>query len=340
MKNWLIGKSLNVLVEIVKSLELPTYTAKQIADWIYKKRAISIDEMSNLSKITRERLKSNYLVGGSSPIDVSVSNDGTKKYLFPTEFNVGVESVLIPDDDRQTICVSSQVGCKMGCKFCMTARMGFKGNLTAGEIISQFLNIEESKLLTNAVFMGMGEPLDNYDEVLKSLEILTSEWGFGWSPKRITLSTIGVLPNLKRFLDESKVHIAVSMHNPNDEVREELMPVQKAWKISQVIDLIRSYDFSGQRRVSFEYIMLEGWNDSKREADSIIKLLRGLECRVNLIRFHSIPDSKLKSSSDFVIEQFKKRLTSAGVVTTIRASRGEDIAAACGLLSTKNEQRR
>jgi 23S rRNA (adenine2503-C2)-methyltransferase len=243
---------------------------------------------------------------------------------------------MIPDDDRSTICISSQVGCKMNCQFCMTGRQGFHGNLDSGEIISQFMNIDEAESLTNVVYMGMGEPLDNWDNVKKSLEILTSDWGFGWSPRRITLSTIGIIPKMKLFLDESKCHLAVSLHNPFDVQREELMPVQKTFKIDKIIELIRQYDFTGQRRVSFEYIMFAGVNDSKRHADELTRLLRGLECRVNLIRFHEIPDFPLKTSPNQIMELFKERLNNAGITTTIRASRGEDIFAACGLLAGRN----
>lgn len=292
MKKWLLGYTLTELQEVVKELSLPAFTAKQIADWIYVKRVKDIDSMTNLSRQARERLSVDYEVGGFEPVDVQISVDGTKKYLFPTIGGEFIEAVMIPEEDRATLCVSSQAGCRMGCRFCMTARMGYRGNLTAGEIVSQYINIAEADKLTNTVYMGMGEPLDNYENVKKSIDILTSSWGFGWSPKRITLSTIGVIPSLKRFLDESKAHLAVSMHNPFDMERIELMPVQNGYPISEVIDLIKGYDFSGQRRVSFEYIMFDGWNDSKRHADAIIKLLRGLECRVNLIRFHQIPDFK------------------------------------------------
>ena len=223
----------------------------------------------------------------------------------------------------------------MGCKFCMTARMGFKGDLSAGEIVSQFMRINEHDSLTNVVYMGMGEPLDNYDEVVRSMEILTADWGFGWSPKRITLSTMGILPALKNYLDRSKCHLAISLHNPFDHERIELMPVQRAHPVAKVVELVRQYDFTGQRRVSFEYIMFSGWNDTKRHADALTRMVGGLECRVNLIRFHQIPDFPLKPSPDRVMENFRNRLSNAGVMTTIRASRGEDILAACGMLGSR-----
>ncbi|MCF0167122.1 MAG: radical SAM protein, partial [Bacteroidales bacterium] len=247
-----------------------------------------------------------------------------------------IEAVMIPDQDRATLCVSSQAGCRMGCKFCMTGRQGFHGNLSSGEIISQFLNVDEAESLTNTVFMGMGEPLDNWDNVSRALEILTADWGFGWSPKRITLSTIGVIENLRKFLDQTRCHLAISIHNPFPDERLELMPVQNKHNITDVIELLRQYDFTGQRRVSFEYTMFAGVNDTKRHADALIHLLRGLECRINLIRFHQIPDSPLRTSAPEVISSFQNRLNSAGITTTLRASRGEDILAACGMLAGKH----
>lgn len=337
MKNALVGHTLSELKYIAKLYGLPSFAGGQIADWLYKKRVKSIDEMTNLSKIARERLSADYEVGRVQYSSRILSSDGTKKYLFILDGG-GVEAVMIPDDERATICVSSQVGCKMGCKFCMTGRQGFHGNLSTGEIISQFIEIDEADRLTNAVFMGMGEPLDNFDNVLRAIEIITSDWGFGWSPKRVTLSTIGVLPKMKDYLEATNCHLAVSLHNPFPEQRKALMPMQSAWNIEDVVSLIRQYDFTGQRRVSFEYIMFSGINDTKRHADELLKLLRGIECRVNLIRFHKIPDSDLVPSPMAVIEQFQRRMNEGGIVTTLRASRGEDILAACGMLAGKKNQ--
>ncbi|MDP3452048.1 MAG: 23S rRNA (adenine(2503)-C(2))-methyltransferase RlmN [Bacteroidales bacterium] len=338
MKKWLLGCTLAELKEITDNLSLPAFTAKQIADWLYKKKVSQIAQMSNLSTSARELLSQNYEVGGFLPLDERVSADGTKKYLFTSFAGAPVESVVIPDEERATLCLSSQSGCKMGCRFCMTGRMGFKGNLSAGEIMSQVINVKESNQLSNIVYMGMGEPLDNLEAVLKSTEILTSDWGFGWSPKRITVSTIGVPNALRKFLDRSKCHLALSLHNPFDRERSEFMPVQKTWPADEIISLIKEYDFTGQRRVSFEYIMFSGWNDTKRHADALTRMLKGLECRVNLIRFHQIPDFPYKSSPDLIMENFRDRLNKAGVIATIRASRGEDILAACGMLSGESSK--
>ena len=339
-KTRLLGKTPAQLKEIAASCGLPSYTGGQIAQWMYQKKVRSLDQMTNLSKAARERLSQDYEVGVTEPTEVFTSADGTRKYLFPITFEgrppFAVEAVMIPDEDRRTLCVSSQAGCKMGGKFCMTGRQGFHGNLSAADILSQFIAIEESDDLSNAVFMGMGEPLDNYEEVMAAINVLTADWGFAWSPKRITLSSIGVLPRLKDYLEGCKCHLAISLHNPFADERLEMMPVQKAYPLEKVIDLLRQYDFSGQRRVSFEYTMFRGFNDDKRHADALVRLLRGVHCRVNLIRFHKIPDFPYGTSPDPVMEMFRDRLGAAGVTCTIRASRGEDIFAACGLLAGKH----
>ena len=339
-KTRLLGKTPSELKEIALAAGLPGFTGKQIAQWIYGKRVRSIAEMTNISKAGRERLEEQFEVGVALPLGKAESADGTRKYLFPVNGDPGnaVEAVMIPDGDRKTLCVSSQAGCKMGCKFCMTGRQGFHGQLDAADILNQFFSIDESAELTNAVFRGMGEPLDNYATVARVIEVLTAPWGFAWSPKRITLSTIGVLPALKRFLDEQRCHLAVSLHNPFPEERLEMMPVQRAWDIRAVLDLIRQYDFSGQRRVSFEYTMFAGFNDDKRHADALIRLLRGLECRVNLIRFHEIPDFPYRCATDPAMEAFRDRLNNHQILCTIRSSRGEDILAACGMLAGQHSE--
>ncbi|MBQ3813594.1 MAG: 23S rRNA (adenine(2503)-C(2))-methyltransferase RlmN [Bacteroidales bacterium] len=345
MKTRLLGKTPDELKQIAQEAGLPAFAGKQMAQWLYQKRVRSIDEMTNLSRQGREALSQKYEVGMIAPIDVQTSADGTRKYLFPVCCQVGekteescVEAVMIPDEDRKTLCVSSQAGCKMACKFCMTGRQGFHGNLDAADILSQYFAIDEAGELTNTVFMGMGEPLDNWDTVKRVIEVLTADWGLAWSPKRITLSTIGVLPKLKQFLDECKCHLAVSLHNPFPEERAQMMPVQKAWSETEVIRLLKQYDFTGQRRVSFEYTIFHGWNDTPAHADELIRILRHLECRVNLIRFHRIPDFPYGPAERAQMEAFRDRLNAGGLTATIRASRGEDIYAACGLLAGKHKQ--
>lgn len=330
----ILGKTLDELKQIVSSLGLPSFVAKQIAGWVYQKRVHSIDQMSNISLPNRQKLSSIYEIGCYSPIDVQTSTDGTKKYLFKVK-SFYVESVFIPEKDRATLCVSTQVGCKMNCCFCATGKQGFSSQLDATDILNQIISLPEFEQLTNVVFMGMGEPFDNTDNVLKTLGILTSDYGLAWSPKRITVSTVGLIPGMKRFLKESKCHLAVSLHNPISEERKALMPAEKAFPIADVIEEIKKYDFSGQRRVSFEYTMFKNVNDQVRHQKALSQLLNGLECRVNLIRFHVVPGIELEGTPMPQMEKFRDDLNKRGIIATIRKSRGEDILAACGLLSTK-----
>ncbi|MBT3385689.1 MAG: 23S rRNA (adenine(2503)-C(2))-methyltransferase RlmN [Prolixibacteraceae bacterium] len=335
MKESLFGKTLPELQNLVAELKLQKFTAKQIAGWLYKKEISSINEMTDLSKKTRESLNEKFEFGLIKPTKVQESNDGTKKYLFPTAQNKFVETAMIPEYDRKTVCVSSQIGCKMGCLFCMTAKQGFQGQLSAGEIVNQVKSIAEAGEVSNIVYMGMGEPFDNINEVLKSLEIFTADWGFAMSPRRITVSTIGIIPGMITFLEKSEAHLAVSLHTPFNDERQKLMPVQIAYPIEEVLAEIKSWDFGRQRRVSFEYILFEGLNDTARHVQELARILNGLKCRINLIRFHPIPGTPLKSPDEKTIQQFREHLNRKGIFTTVRASRGQDIYAACGLLSTK-----
>ena len=305
-----------------------------MAVWLYNKHVDTIEEMTNISKSNREKLAQRYEIGAAKFIDVQYSKDGTIKYLFPTESGKFVETVYIPDRDRATLCVSCQVGCKMNCLFCQTGKQGFEGNLTAKDILNQIYALPERQKLTNIVFMGQGEPMDNLDNVLKVTQILTADYGYAWSPKRITVSSVGVKGKLKRFLDESDCHVAISMHTPIPEQRASIMPAEKGLSIEEIVELLKQYDFTHQRRLSFEYIMFGGLNDTPLHARQLVKLVEGLDCRVNLIRFHQIPNVNLNNSDEKRMETFRDYLTNHGVFTTIRASRGQDIFAACGLLST------
>lgn len=331
----LFGKSLQELMVIVKEAGLPVFTAKQIADWLYKHHVSEIDQMTNISKKGRDYLNDRFIIGLTNPVNVQSSVDGTKKYLFKSGDHRFIEAAYIPDEDRATLCVSSQVGCKMGCLFCMTGKQGFQGQLTVNEILNQIRSIPEFLQLSNVVYMGMGEPFDNLDNVIKSTEILSSDWGYGWSPKRITVSTIGIIPAMREFLNKSSCHLAVSMHSPFEEERRKLMPIENVYHLSDILALLKEYDWTGQRRVSFEYILFKGVNDSPRHINELAKILNGFKCRVNLIRFHAIPNSPLEPSDENTVQFFKIRLNNKGILTTIRASRGQDIYAACGLLSTK-----
>ena len=333
----LTGMTLGELRDVAAEAGLKPFAAKQMAAWLYQRRVRDIDEMTDLSKQARARLKEKYCIGLSAPKAESRSTDGTVKYLFEGTGGRDVEAVYIPDRDRATLCVSSQAGCRMNCSFCMTGRQGFHGQLTANQIINQVLSIPESESLTNIVFMGMGEPTDNLDAVLRAIEILTEPWGLAWSPKRITVSTIGNLKGLRTLLDQTKVHIAISVHAPFPSEREGIMPVERAWPVREVMDLLRGYDFAHQRRLSVEYIMWAGFNDDLRHADALARLLRGTDARVNLIRYHAIDEGDRRAPSKDTMERFRDRLNALGVTATIRASRGEDIEAACGMLAGKDK---
>lgn len=332
-KPTLLGKTITELKTIVSELGLPVFTAKQLAQWLYVKRVTQIADMTNISLQGRQLLEDKYQVGRVAPIEFQQSIDGTKKYLFQTK-NYYIETVYIPEEERATLCVSAQVGCKMNCRFCMTGKQGFLSNLTANDILNQILSIPESESLTNIVFMGMGEPFDNTLEILRAIEILTSDYGFAWSPKRITVSTIGLIPGLKVFIENSQCHLAISLHNPFPQERLDLMPIEKAYPLEEVLTLLKKYDFAHQRRVSFEYILFEGYNDTMRHARELTRILKPIKCRVNLIRFHEIPDVNLKSTNESNMLNFRDYLNENGIIATIRKSRGEDIFAACGMLST------
>lgn len=340
-KQKLIGMTLEELQNVVMSGRMPKFVGKQLADWLYDKKVTSFDEMANISRKNKEWLAENYEIGRETPSDAHKSDDGTVKYLFRVGGGNVVESVYIPDKDRATLCVSSQSGCKMNCYFCATGRMGFKANLTAAQIINQILSIppapekghEPMTPLTNIVFMGMGEPLDNFKEVKKVIDILTAPWGLAWSPKRITVSTVGKLPQLKELLDDTQVHVAVSVHSADMAQRASMMPAQKAFPLSTVMKMLSGYDFSHQRRLSLEYIMWRNVNDDIAHADMLVKLIGNIDCRVNLIRFHKIPGVDLVPSSEDKMLMFRGYLNSKGITATIRASRGEDIEAACGMLA-------
>lgn len=344
-KKSLLGCTLAELRDVVSQMGMPAFTAKQLMEWIYKKRVSSIDAMTNISKAHRGMLSQHFTLGVVPPEERLESVDGTVKYLFRIREGQYVEAVFIPsigedsNEERATLCISSQVGCKMHCRFCMTGRQGFSANLTAGEILNQIVAIPESERLTNVVLMGMGEPMDNLDEVLKALSLMTSADGFAWSPKRVTVSTVGIKNTLRRFLKESECHLAISLHASSPAIRAEMMPAERAFSMTEIIRELREFDFSHQRRLSFEYILFAGVNDTPADVRRLVRLLDGLHCRINLIRFHRIPDSDFEGVDDERMIAFRDRLTQAGLFTTIRASRGEDVMAACGMLSTLKKKK-
>lgn len=335
VKPALLGMTLDEIQQSILKFNLPRFTAREIALWIYRRGANSFDQMTNISKNARRLLKEYYIIGGFTPEKTSVSNDGTKKYLFPAQKSRYIETAYIPEKKRHTLCVSSQVGCKLGCLFCMTARQGFQGNLSTGEIINQIVNLPERDQITNLVFMGMGEPFDNTEALLKALTILTADYGLAISPRRITVSTVGLIPGMKRFLEESRCQLAISLHSPFDDERASLMPIENIYPVRQVIEEIRKHTIEKQRRLSFEYILFSGLNDSDAHIKELSRLLNGLRCRINLMKYHPLPDTPLKATNDQSLIAFRDKLDKKGITATIRASRGEDIFAACGLLSTK-----
>ncbi|GHV45341.1 putative dual-specificity RNA methyltransferase RlmN [Bacteroidia bacterium] len=337
-KEKLLGKTLDELKNCVLALSMPVFTAKQIAEWLYKKRVCSFNEMTNISLKNRTSLAENFEIGLNMPVKFQESTDGTKKYLFQTSENQFIEAVYIPEDERATLCISTQAGCKMNCRFCMTGKMGFGANLSVSDILNQILSVPESQQLTNLVFMGMGEPFDNIDNLLKTIEILTSDYGLAMSPHRITVSTVGIVSGMKTFLEKTACHLALSLHSPFPTERQGLMPVEKVFSTQRIFDELRRHDFAHQRRLSFEYIMFAGLNDDLQHAAALAKLINRLPCRVNLIRFHAIPNVDLKTSDEQKMLDFQTFLNNKGIICTIRRSRGEDIFAACGMLSTVSKK--
>ena len=335
MSESLFGATIAGLGHIAKEAGLPPYAAQQLGDWLYRKNATSFAEMVNLPRRAREWLSERYSIDTPGPIKATESQDGTRKYLFPAARGGFVEAAWIPEGKRATLCLSVQVGCKMGCLFCMTGKQGFQGHLSAGEILNQYRSLPERDTVTNVVYMGMGEPLDNLSNVLESLELLCSPDGYGLSPSRVTVSTVGLLPAMKEFLERARCHLAVSMHSPFEEERRRLMPVENVYPLKEVLAVLRDRPLGRQRRVSFEYIMFKGVNDSDRHAREVAKILNGIRCRVNLISFHPIPGTPLAPSPRETMERFEQELKRRGVLTTIRRSRGLDISAACGMLSTR-----
>lgn len=335
LKRNLTGMTLADLEEFVLSLKMPRFRARQLADWIYKKDVADIDELTNFSKKDRELLKEKAEIKRLLPSKEFLSKDGTKKYLYILDSWKSIEVAYIPEERRNTLCISSQVGCRMGCRFCMTDKQSLQRSLSAYEIINQILSLPERDKLTNIVLMGMGEPLDNYDEVKKALDILTSSWGLEMSPHKITLSTVGLVPKLKRFLEERECNLALSIHNPISEERANFMPIEKGYKLQEVIDVIREYNLPKKRKFSVEYIVFKDLNDSIRHIKALVKLLHGVRVKVNLIHYHAIPGEGFQGVDQSKMEWFRDELKKRGIQTTIRKSRGQDIDAACGLLSTK-----
>ena len=334
-KTPLLGKTLTELSGFCKNLGIPSFIAQQLAYWLYKTQVESLADMTNISKKNQALLSEHFEIGCGKPFKVQQSMDGTRKYLFSLPGNKYFEAAYIPESRRNTLCISSQVGCKMGCLFCSTGQQGFQSHLSAGEIINQLRSIPEFKSVTNIVFMGMGEPFDNILEVMRATELFTAEYGFAISVRKVTVSTIGIIPGIRHFLEKSKCNLAISLHSPFDEDRQKLMPIQHVYPIKEVINAINDYDLGKYRRISMEYIVFKGLNDTQRHVKELARLLNKTRCRINLIRYHAVPGVPLEVTDEQTLLTFQRALNDKGIVTTLRTSRGLDIDAACGLLSTK-----
>ena len=337
----LLGKTLTELQQVVADLGLPKFTGKQIAQWLYQKDITEINEMTNLSKVAREKLSEKYCFGTSAHSKVDTSVDGTKKYLYPTSNDNFIESAYIPDKERATLCVSSQVGCKMGCLFCMTARMGFNGHLSAGDIINQVRSLPERQNLTNIVYMGMGEPLMNFDNVVSAVRLMMEDNAYGLSKRRVTLSTAGVVPAIDKLKEVTDVSLAISLHAPNDELRDQLVPINKRYPIKELIAACNRYldNLNDRRVITIEYTLIDGVNDLPAHARELGKLLKQVPCKLNLIPFNPFPNSGYQRPSEESIQLFKQLMLKAGVLTTVRRTRGDEIDAACGQLVGQVEDR-
>jgi 23S rRNA (adenine2503-C2)-methyltransferase len=334
LKEPLFGKTPAQLDITAAALKLPRPAAKQIARWLYQKDAASVADMTDIQPAARERLDAAYTIGITPPAGVRDSADGTRKYVFPAGNGGFVETVYIPEQNRHTLCISSQIGCRMGCVFCATGKQGFRGQLSTGGILNQIRSIPERHLLTNIVYMGMGEPFDNLDAVLDSVEILTSPVGFHLPPRHVTVSTVGITTGIRAYLERCRSPLAVSLHSPFEDERRRLMPAENASPLSEVLDTIRQIPISTHRRIFFEYIVFKGINHSQGHADELARQLSGIRCRINLMRVHPVPGSPLESPDDKTLMAFRNALMEKGFITTIRRSRGHDIHAACGLLSS------
>ncbi len=332
------------LTEFIISQKLPAFRAKQIFSWLYRPGITDFSQMTNLSKQFRDSLCQHAVIGRLTVAEKEVSSDGTIKFAFRLHDGKVIESVLIPEDNRHTLCVSSQVGCAMGCGFCLTATMGFVRNLTCAEIVGQVFAVLEDMqerdagTLNNLVFMGMGEPLANFDTLIKSLDILTDDLGLNFAERRITVSTCGLVPEILKLGQHSKVNLAISLHAADDATRNRLMPINSRYPIGELLDACRSFPLPKRKRIMFEYILLKGINDSDQDAKNLAKLLRGIPCKINLLPCNEAPEIPFKRPDDARIEAFQNILRRNDYTVLLRSGRGADISAACGQLAVKKLQ--
>jgi 23S rRNA (adenine2503-C2)-methyltransferase len=323
----------------------PRFRGEQVWRWVHEKGARSFAEMTNLPREVRAELAEVATIGGLALAEVQTSRDGTRKLRLVTRDGASIESVLIPDGDKTTQCISSQVGCAVDCQFCATAKLGLARNLDAGEIVDQVYlarrlleEVEPGRRITNLVYMGMGEPLHNYDQMVASLRILTHDKGAGLSQRRITVSTSGLVPKIERLGGETiRPNLAVSLNAPNDAIRDEIMPINRKWNIARLLGALRAYPLEQRRRITFEYVLLAGVNDSLEHAAELARLLRGLRCKVNVIPYNPHPEAPYARPAAEVVEAFQNECKRLGLATYLRTPRGDDIDAACGQLANRSQ---
>ncbi len=334
------------LIEYAESLGQPAFRGKQIMGWLYRPEITEFSQMTDLAKVFRQMLEEKAYISTFSDPLIEKASDGCVKFGFKLHDGHIIEAVLIPEPDRNTLCISSQVGCAMGCTFCLTGTMGFIRNLTVAEIVNQICGVRDYLLaqpidsligdnrITNVVYMGMGEPLNNLDNVLASLSIIMEQKGLDISGRRITVSTCGIVPKIKIFGEKSTVNLAISLHSVNDEVRSQLMPVNDRYSLNELLDVCRDFPMPKRKRIMFEYTLLKGINDSDRDAIELGRKLREIPCKINLLPYNESPHLPFKSPSKERLLRFQKILIDAHFTVFIRSSRGNDISAACGQLAT------
>ncbi len=321
----------------------PKFRGEQIWRWVHDKGARSFDEMTNLGQATRAKLAEVSTIGSLTLAEVQTSRDGTRKLRLVTRDGASIESVLIPSGEKTTQCISSQVGCAVDCQFCATAKLGLKRNLDAGEIVDQvyiaqklLAEVDPDRRLTNLVYMGMGEPLHNYDNLITSLRILTHDKGAGLSQRRITVSTSGLVPKLERLGNETvRPNLAVSLNAPNDDIRDAIMPINRKWNIAKLLGALKAYPLEQRRRITFEYVLLAGVNDSPADAVQLARLLRGIKCKVNIIPYNPHPEAPYARPSAAAVDLFQNECKRLGMSVYLRIPRGDDIDAACGQLANR-----
>jgi 23S rRNA (adenine2503-C2)-methyltransferase len=328
------------LEDFIASFGKERYRSTQILRWFYQKGVHSLDEMTNLSKKFREELSQISFISTLQPLHVEQAKDGTKKILFQLEDGSRIESVLIPDKTRLTLCLSTQVGCAFGCRFCLTGKIGWRRNLSVSEILNQILAVRkmlpEKTPITNIVLMGMGEPLANYDNTLKAINLMHHPDAFKLSSRRITLSTVGLLPELERLAKEKiSFRLAISLNASDEETRSQLMPVNRRYPLKRILALCKNFPLRPRTRLTFEYVMVEGVNDSPQDAKKLLRILKGIPSKINLIPLNEAPEIPFKKTSEEKIKRFQEILLEGGLTAIVRTSKGAEISAACGQLQGK-----